>query len=103
MLSTAENLQAGQGVLGDDVPGHHAANSQLHGQLRLLLHESAVLGLLQTADPAGVGAIVLLLQLLAGQNGLLGVDDDDVIAAVGVGGVFGLMLATQQGGPTWRS
>lgn len=100
MLGAAENFQAGQGILGDDVPGHHAADGQLHGQLRLLLHELTVLGFLQTAHIAGVGAVKLLIQLLAGEDCLLCVDDDDEVPAVGVGGVFGLVLAPQQGGAT---
>src|SRR5699024_5093856 len=64
----------------------------------LLLHHILVLGLLQAAHPAGVGAVHLLLQLLAGEGGLGGVDDDHVVAAVGVGGVGGLALAAEQVG-----
>ena len=92
------DVQALQGVLGNGVAGHHAADGHAHGQLGLVLHQDAVLGLLQTADPTGVGAIVLLLQLVAGQNRLAGVDDDDVIAAVGVGGIGDFALAAQQVG-----
>ena len=98
MLGAAVDVQAGQRILGDDVAGQHAADGQLHGQLGLLLHQQAVLGLLEAADPAGVAAVVLLLQLLAGQNSLLGVDDHDEVAAVGVGGELRLVLAAQQGG-----
>ena len=98
MLGAAVDVQAGQRILGDDVAGQHTADGQLHGQLGLLLHQQAVLGLLEAADPAGVAAVVLLLQLLAGQNSLLGVDDHDEVAAVGVGGELRLVLAAQQGG-----
>ena len=98
MLSAAVDLQTGQRVLGDDVAGHHAADGQLHGQLGLVLHQQTVLGLVQATGITAVGAVELLLQLLAGQNGLLGVDDDDEIAAVSVRGVLGLMLAAQQSG-----
>ena len=97
MLTAAINLQAGQRILADDVLGQHTADSQLHGQLGALAHQGAVLDFLQAADPAGVVAIVLLIQLLAGQNGLLSVDDDHAVAAVSVGGELGLMLAAQQG------
>ena len=45
-----------------------------------------------------MGAVVLLIQLLAGEDGLLGVDDDNAVAAVGVGGKLGLALAPQQVG-----
>ena len=91
------DLQAAQRVLGDDVAGQHAAHSHTHSQLGLLLHQDAVLGLLQTTHVAGVGAVELLLALLAGEDGLVSVDDDDEVAAVGVGGVLGLVLTTQQG------
>ena len=97
VLTAAINLQAGQRILTDDVLGQHTTNGQLHGQLGTLAHQSAVLDFLQAADPAGVVARVLLIQLLAGQNGLLSVDDDHTVTAVGVGGELGLMLAAQQG------
>ena len=42
--------------------------------------------------------IQLLVQLVAGENGLIGVDDDDKIAAIHMGGEDRLMLASQQGG-----
>ena len=45
-----------------------------------------------------MGAVVLLLHLVAGQGGLAGVDDDDVVSAVGVGGVGDFTLAAQQVG-----
>ena len=96
MLAAAVDLQAAQRVLGDDVAGHHAAHGHAHGQLGLLLHENAVLGLLQPAHIAGVGAVKLLLTLFASENGLLSVDNDHEIAAVSMGGVLGLVLATQQ-------
>ena len=98
VLLTGVDVQALQGILGNGVAGHHTADGHAHGQLGLLLHQQAILGLLQTADPAGVGAVVLLLHLVAGQGGLGGVDDDDVVAAVGVGGVGDFALAAQQVG-----
>ena len=98
VLAGAIDTQTGEGVLGDGVLGQHALDGQLHGQLGPLLHQGAVLDFLQTADPAGVTAIVLLIQLLAGEHGLFRVDDDDKVAAVGVGGELGLVLAPQQGG-----
>ena len=96
MLLTGINVKTLQRVLGDDVPGHHAADGHTHSHLGLFLHEDAVLGLFQTAHPTGVGTIVLLLHLVAGENGLACIDDDDIVAAVGVGGIGGLTLAAQQ-------
>ena len=76
----------------DHIARHHAADSQLHGQLGALPHQGAVLHFLQAADPAGVGAVILLLQFLAGEDGLLRIDDDDEVAAVGVGVYSGFSL-----------
>ena len=96
MLLAGVDVQTLQGILGDDVAGHHAADGHAHSQLGLVLHQDAVLGLLQTAHPTGVGTIVLLLLLVAGQDSFAGVDDDDVVTAVGVVCVGNLGLAAQQ-------
>ena len=96
MLITLVQMQAGHGITAQSVLGQHALNSQLHGVIRALLHHDASLGFLQTADPAGNAVVGLLLCLLAGQNSLVGVDDDDVVAAVNVRGEIDLVLATQQ-------
>ena len=85
VLGTGEDAQALELPLGDGVLLQHAANGQTHRELGLLLHQGLVLGLLQAAGVTGVGTVVLLLQLLAGEDGVLGVDDDDVIAAVDMG------------------
>ena len=45
-----------------------------------------------------MGAVVLLLQLLAGEDRLVAVDDDDMVAAVHIGGEGDLVLAAQQHG-----
>jgi len=45
-----------------------------------------------------VGAVELLVELLAGQNGLVRVDDDDEFAAVNVGREFRAMLAAENVG-----
>ena len=44
---------------------------------------------------AGVVIVHLLLALAAGEHHLIGVDDDDVVAAIDVGRVVRLMLAAQ--------
>ena len=43
-------------------------------------------------------AVVFVLELVAGQDRLSGVDDDDMIAAINIGGKDGLVLAAQQCG-----
>ena len=52
--------------------------------------------LLQAADVLAVGDVELLLGLLAGQNSLIAIDDNNEIAAVHIGGIIDLLLAAQQ-------
>ena len=95
MLSALVQVQTGQCVLAQGVLGQHALDGQLHSVVGAVLHHDAGLGFLQTADPAGNAVVGLLLQLLAGQNSLVGVDDDDEVTAVNVGSEIDLVLAAQ--------
>ena len=95
MLSVLVDMQAGHSVLADGVLGQHTLDSQLHSVVGAVSHHVTSLGLLQVTDPAGDTIVLLLLQLLAGQNSLIGVDDDDEITAVNVGGEISLVLAAQ--------
>lgn len=61
MLGTCENSQALELPLCNGVLLEHAADCDAHSQLGALLHQVLVLGLLEAADPTGVGAVVLLL------------------------------------------
>ena len=86
MLGALVELQAGELSAADAVLGQHALDSQLHGELGTLRHQRAVLDVLEVADPAGVMIVVLVVELLAGENGLVNIHDDDEIAAVNVRG-----------------
>ena len=96
VLGSGENAQTLELPLSDGVLLKHAADCKTHCQLRALCHQVLVLSLLQAADPAGVSTIVLLLELLAGQDCVLCVDDDDVIAAIDVRSIGGFELAAKQ-------
>ena len=98
MLSAGVDLETVDGVAAKGVLGEHALDGQLESEGGTLGHEGLVLDLFQTADPAGVTAVELLVQLAAGEDGLVGVDDDDEVAAVNVGGEIGLDLAAQDVG-----
>ena len=98
VLCAAEHAKPLELPVGDGVLLEHAAHGQTHGQLGLLLHQTVIAGLLESAGVAGVGAVVLLLELLARQDRLLGVDDDDIVAAVNMRGVVDLELAAEQVG-----
>ena len=96
MLGTLVAVQAGQSLSTDGVGRDHALDSVGHSQIAVLSHQLAVLDLLQAADVLAVGDVELLLGLLAGQNSLIAVDDDNVVTAIDVGGVVDLLLAAQQ-------
>ena len=98
MLSTLVQVQAGHAVLAQGVLGQHALDSDFHSEVGAAGHHVASLGLLQAADPAGNTVVLLLIQLLAGEDSLIGVDDDDEIAAINVGSEIDLVLATQDVG-----
>ena len=85
MLGALVAVQAGQSLSTDGVGRDHALDSVGHSQIAVLSHQLAVLDLLQAADELAVGDVELLLGLLAGQNSLVAVDDDNVIAAIDVG------------------
>ena len=76
--------------------GEHTLNCQLHSHLGSLSHQFLVLDGLHTADVTGVVVVVLLLQLLAGQNCLICVNDNNEVTAVYVGGESGVVLAAEQ-------
>src|SRR5208337_642927 len=77
-----------------------ARNHALHGLHQNALRELAAedlerTPLLDAARMAGVPVINLVLRLVAGEDDLLGVDNDDVVAVVHMRRVCGLMLAAQ--------
>ena len=57
-------------------------------------------GLTLTAGVTGVALVDLVGLLVAAEDALLGIDDDDIVAAVHMRGVAGLGLATQDVGHT---
>lgn len=85
MVGALVNAKAGESAAADGVVGNHALNGKLHCELGTLSHEGTVIGFLKMSDVTGVTAIELLGELFAGQHGLVGVDDDDVISAVEMG------------------
>ena len=91
-------MQAIQALAAKRILRQHTLDSQFHSVVRTVFHHDASFGFLQTADPAGVTAIVLLIQLLAGEYCFACVDDDDIVAAVNVGSECDLVLAAKQVG-----
>ena len=96
MLSALAQVQTAQAVAAQSVLGQHALDGQLHSVVGAVVHHNASLGFLQTADPAGYTVVGLLVQLVAGENSLVGVDDDDIVTAINVGGEINFVLAAEQ-------
>lgn len=98
VLSASVNAESGQSGAAQSRIGQHTLDCKLDSELGLCLHEGAVLDLFHVADIAGVMIIHLLVELVAGEDSLLSVDDDYMIAAVGVRSECGLMLAAKKDG-----
>ena len=95
VLGTLVDSESGCLFSAESGVGEHTGNGDGHSSVRLLSHELVVLDLLETADPAGVPSVSLLLELAAGEDSLVAVDDDYVVAAVCMMCVGGLVLASQ--------
>ena len=64
----------------------------------LALDQAARCRFLDAAGIAGVAIVALVFILLAGEDDFFGVDDDDVVAAIDVGGIKRAMLALEAQG-----
>ena len=98
MLGTCVDFESCHGLSSDGVVGKHTADGKLHCLFGLCSHKGLVLDSLQTADIAGMTVVVLLLELLAGKDSLVGVDDDNELTAVNMRGEFGTVLSSENGG-----
>lgn len=98
MVSAFINAQAGQRIAANDRIRNHAFHGELHCEIRARFHQRAVLDLFEVADIAGMMVIHLLLELVACENGLVSVDNNDMVAAIGIGRKGRLVLAAQQNG-----
>lgn len=78
----------------------HAADGVLEDTLRVAGAHLGRGGLTLTAGITGVALIDFVSLLLAAEDNLLGIDDDDIVAAVDMRGVAGLGLAAQDVGHT---
>ncbi len=91
---TRVDLQAGVHRTALTAFGQHAEHSVLNDALGVLGQRFAGGFGLQAALVAGVAGVDLVVQLLAGQGHLLGVDDHHEVTLNHVGGEVGAVLAT---------
>ena len=96
MLSAFEESESQHSCSADGIGRNHALDRQLHRLGGTGSHQGAVLGLLEVTDITGMTIPFLLFELLAGKDGVLTVDDDNVIAAIYMGREGDLLLASEQ-------
>ncbi len=83
-------------LAGQRTARHHAAHGILEHALReTALEQLARSAVLDAAGIAGVPVELVLVELLAGQLHLVGIDDDDVVAHVHMRGEGRQVLAAQ--------
>src|SRR5690554_4664159 len=97
VLGACVDLELGELGPTNGVLREHATDGLLDGTRRVLLEHFGVGGGPQSARVTRVAVGLLLRQLGAGEGYLLGVDDDDEVAHVHVGGEGRLVLAAEQG------
>src|SRR5947209_16875207 len=99
MIGAAVNAEVAHLDATERTTRDHALDGLLEHALGMLAFEDLARGaLLDVADIAGVLVIGLLLALATGEDRMLGVDDDDVVAAINVRGVGREVLAAQAHG-----
>ncbi|MNN67128.1 hypothetical protein D3C81_1827470 [compost metagenome] len=95
MLSAGVDLELAVHLTAQRALRQHALDGDLDHALRVTLKRLLQRLGLQVADVAGEAMVLLVLQLLAGNGNLVGIDDDQVITGVNMRGVDRLVLATQ--------
>ena len=84
MLGTGIDMQVAVQVGTQSVLGQHAADGVLKDALGMAAQQLGGSGLTLAAGVAGIALINLVGHLFASENDLLGIDDDNVVAAINV-------------------
>ena len=100
VLGTSIHFELGELVIAESGVGQHAADCFLENSYRLAGAERLQRFGFETTRITGVMAVKLLGFFLAGDFDFLGVDDNDKVATVHVGGEFRLVLSAQNFGDT---
>src|SRR5690606_27551730 len=95
VFGTLVDLELAVHRAAERVLRQHALDRDLDHAFRVALQRLGEVLRLQVADVTGEPVVHLVLQLLAGHGDLLGIDHDEVIAGVDVGGEHGLVLAAE--------
>ncbi len=89
--------KSGESCTTDGGIGDHTLDCKLHGTGGLRLEKDLSLGGLEMSDITGVTVVDLLLHLVAGENSLVTVDNDNMIATINMRCEGGLVLAAKKG------
>ena len=95
VLVAGVDAQLQEHGVGEAVLGEHALDGVGDQELGATLAHGGGGAAVGGADPAGVEHVGLVLFLGAGEADLVGVDHDDVVTGVDVGGVGGLVTAAE--------
>lgn len=100
MLGTGVYMKVTIELVSKAILGEHASNGVFENALGVASKNLLGCGLTLTTGVAGVTLINLVGHLFAGEDNLLGIDDDDIVAAVDVRGEARFGLATKDVGNT---
>src|SRR3546814_16270407 len=96
MVRAGVNAQVLELATAERAARDHALDGLLDDALREAAFDDGACGaLLDAARITGVPVILLVGILVAGEDNLFRIDDDDVVAVLDVGGVGGLVLAEE--------
>ena len=100
VLATLVHVEVVEELSTQTVLGEHALHYAAEEFVSAvgLSHDGSGSVLALSAGVAGVSEVNTIGPLLAGEADLVGIDDDDVVAAVHVGSKVGLILTAQQFG-----
>ena len=96
MLGSGENAQLLRRRTRQLVVRHHALDSFFNNTLRVQFQRTTQGECLQTTRVAGVAVTEFTFTLVAGNSNLIGVDDDDMVTTINVGGILWLAFAAQK-------
>jgi len=95
MLRACIYIQVAENDISEAGPGEHSPDGVLYNCGRPVCEQ--FLGGAETLSSriTGMTGIHLVCELFAGETNLVGVDDDDIVTAVNVGSVVGLVFAAK--------
>ena len=98
MLAAGVNFQFFQHGASKRAAWQHAFDCDFQHSARVFCLHFVEGSAFQVGDVAGVAVVNFVVAFFAGNAQFVGIDDDDVVAGVNVGGVFRFVFAAQTQG-----